>query len=57
MKEQQVCLHISRRNKNLPELIEERKMEWNCSAPDAVMRVFKEHNYYEITEGRALNGW
>ncbi len=52
MKEQQVCLHISRRNKNLPELIEERKMEWNCSAPDAVMRVFKEHNYYEITQGR-----
>ena len=52
MKEQQVCLHISRRNKNLPELIEDKKLELDCSAPDAVMRVFKEHNYYEITQER-----
>ena len=48
MKEQQICLYISKMNADLREKIEDKQLEWGTPLTDTVHRIVDEHKEYEI---------
>ena len=51
MKKKQLCINISRRNKRLPDLIEDYALEYGLSKADTIDYVFKQHNKRECLAG------
>ena len=48
MKKPQLCLNINKRNRRLPELVEELAMEDNLTKVDFIHKIVKEENQRRI---------
>ena len=50
MKKPQLCLNINKRNRRLPELVEELAMEDNLTKVDFIHKIVKEENQRRIDQ-------
>ena len=53
MKKPQLCLNINKRNRRLPELVEELAMEDNLTKVDFIHKIVKEENQRRIDKHTA----
>ena len=49
----QLCIILGKKNKDLKDRLDDRRLEWDLSFPDTLDRLEREHRFYESVMRRS----